>query len=448
MAIDRRKAPSDEGERREWEPLLKIRYKKRRGFETRSMRWVYRLLYPYFHCRVTLPRTLRDSDEPVVFIANHYNIFGPVSFVLSMPVVSRIWMNEELMTRESAAVGLRSGLKKLLPFLTESQVGRISDKVAGLAVRVLTRFGVIPVNREQPSRLISTMRQSMEALEAGENLLIFPETGYPEYSLTSVTPFFSGFAMLGRLFYRKTGKVLRFVPCYIDEQHHQIRLGETVSWDPEADPREETERVSDALNLRIREMAAVNRGLEREETRPVQQTILIFCNLIRTLLLIPFIVMLGIADRRMILLLYCLSQGLRVLFNAAGSTYASSNRLSFLYSHAVGILTDLAGLLWLTNETASIGWVALGLGLNGLMILVSNIFTFFRYRRCAGLNYFDTLSANLLCVLCLQQLLRIRLNPLGFFILSLAILIFLTCSAGFALVFNARLGLTETEETD
>ena len=73
--------------------------KQRPGFETRSMRWVYRILYPYFHCRVTLTDELMESTEPVVFIANHYNIFGPPSFVLSMPFVSSIWLNEELIRK-------------------------------------------------------------------------------------------------------------------------------------------------------------------------------------------------------------------------------------------------------------------------------------------------------------------------------------------------------------
>ena len=86
-----------------------------------------------------------------------------------------------------------------------TQVDWICRKIAAFIVYVLRQFGVIPVDRSQPSKLISTMRQSIAALEEGHNLLIFPETGIPEYSLTSVTPFYSGFAMLGRLYYRKTG---------------------------------------------------------------------------------------------------------------------------------------------------------------------------------------------------------------------------------------------------
>ena len=77
-------------------PMRELKYKERPGFDTRTMRWLYRVLYPFFHCRVNLPAELRDSEEPVVFIGNHYNVFGPVSFILSMPVVARAWINVEL----------------------------------------------------------------------------------------------------------------------------------------------------------------------------------------------------------------------------------------------------------------------------------------------------------------------------------------------------------------
>ncbi|MBQ9252436.1 MAG: hypothetical protein IJ188_07365 [Clostridia bacterium] len=422
------------------QPLKKIKYKQRPGFETKPMRWVYRILYPYFHCKVNLPEELQNSQEPVVFVANHYNVFGPVSFVLSMPVVSNIWMNEDIVQTETSAKAFLPGIKRLLPFLGEKQAEWICGKLAALAVRVLNRFGMIPVNRHQPSKLISTMRQSIAALEQGHNLLIFPETGEPEYSLTSVTPFFSGFAMLGRLYHRKTGKLLRFCPCYIDEQHHQIRLGEMVTYDPEADSHQETERVSDELNLRIRQMAAETRGVQKEKTSPGRQTVLFFCNLVRLLLLIPLITMLGLDNPRMILLFYGLSEGIRILFNAVCSTYNSSNRLSFLLSHGLGLLTDGAMMIYLAARLPRLRWVLYALIMNGLVILFSNIHAFWRQHRCAGVNYFDTLSANLLFVICLQQLLNIRLSRWVLGAINLAAIIFLACSAGFAVAFNSRLG--------
>ena len=427
-------------------PMKALKYKERPGFDTRTMHWVYRVLYPFFHCRVKLPAELQNSGEPVVFIANHYNVFGPVSFILSMPVVSHAWINVDLIQEETAAEALHSGMEKLLPFLGEKPRSWLCRRIAHLGSRVLARMGLIPVDRDRPSTLISTMRQSIRTLEEGRNLVIFPETGLPEYSLTSVTPFFSAFATLGRLYYRKTGKLLRFCPCYIDEQHHQIRIGETVTWNPDnPDAKEETERVSDTLNLSIREMAAESRGVEKEKGTPVRRTILFFCNLLRFLLLIPLATMLGIPNPGMILLFYLIIHGLRLIFHVVCSTYASTNRMSFLFSHALDILTDIGILAYLTALQARMGRLLWILILNGTVILLSNTAALIRYRRCAGMNYFDTLSANLLFLICVLHLMRIPLAGLLPRMLEMATELFLLCSAGFAVALNLRIGREETE---
>ncbi len=422
-------------------PLQKMRMRKREGFQARGMRFLYRVLAPFFHCRVQIPKELQESGDPVVFIANHYNIFGPLSFVISVPLNYRIWINSELVGGENVQSGLEPGIRRLLPFLSEKRIQWLCAKIMKLVIYALTHVGMIPVDRNDASRLLSTMRQSLKALQEGENLLIFPETGLPEYSLTSVTPFFSGFATLGRLYARKTGKALRFCPCYIDEQHYQIRLGEMVSYDPEAEPAEETERVSDELNRRIREMAAENRGVEKEKAKPVSRTILFFCNLIRFLLLIPLITMLSLPNPRMILILYLASELLRILFGAVCSAaYASTNRLSALFSHAVGMVTDISMMIYLASRLPRLRWLLYVMILNGVILLFSNIRAFARFHRCAGVNYFDTLSANLLFVICLQQLIPIPLTRLMLDVLLLSTGVFLGFSTGFAMAFNARIG--------
>lgn len=435
------------------QPMKKVKMKNRPGFETRCMRWVYRILYPYFHCRVTMTEELTESTEPVVFIANHYDIFGPPSFVLSMPFVASIWINEELISEESALENLTPTLRRLFPFLSRRMQDWLCRKAAWLSCHVLTRFGAIPVDRNRPSKLVSTMRQSILALEEGRNLLIFPEIGLPEYSLTSVTPFFPGFAMLGHLYYRKTGKNLRFCPCYIDEQHHRIRTGEMTVCNPDApDVTAEAERVSGELNEKIREMAAESRGLEKEKERenssPVRRTILFFCNLLRFLLLIPLLTMLGLPNPPLILVFYLISQGLRITFNAVASmTYLSSNRFSSLLSRGIGVVTDISVLAYLTAVNPRMNWLLYTLILNAAVFLISNIRSAVLWQRCAGINYFDTLSANLVLVVCLQQLLAIRLNGLVLGVIVMAAMIFLAFSAGFCVAFNLRIDREEQQRT-
>ena len=427
-----------------------LKLRERPGFQTFPLRIVYHVLYFFFHCRLSIPAEIEQSDEPFVFVANHYSVFGPASFVLSVPFLCSIWQNEEIISPDSAAETIRPGLKRLLPFLSGRMLDRLCGKLGSLSCKILVRFGAIPVNRKEPSRLMSTMRKSVDALEQGQNLLIFPETGLPEYSLTSVTPFFSGFATIGKLYHRRTGKVLRFCPCYIDEQHHVIHFGEPVSYNPEnPDISEESARVSDELNLRVRKMAAASYGVQREKSTPVRRTVLFFCNLLRFLLLIPLLVMVGLPNPHVAMILYVISQGLRILFHAViSSSYTASNRLSSLLSHTIGILTDIILLGYLAALNLNLRWLLYAIIANGSIILISNIVSYARTRRCAGMNYFDTLSGNLICVICLQQLFQIPLNRMIVGILLLATCVFLALSASFSIVFNLRIhnGLEEFEQ--
>ena len=426
-----------------------VKLKNRQGFTTMGMRWVYRFLYFFFHCRLFFPSDWKaDDEEPVVFVANHYNVFGPISFILSLPFPTSVWINQYMIDPDQVKKGMMPGIQSALPFLPEKAVDWLCEQLGKLSCRWLVRFGVIPVDRDNPSTLMRTMRQSVAALEEGNNVIIFPETGFPEYSLTSVTPFFSGFATVGAVYHRKTGKDLRFRPCYIDEQHHVIRIGEIVTYRAEGSAiTAESERVSDELNDTIRAMAAASHGEQREKGTPGRRTILFFCNLLRIALLIPLIALLADSDPGNAVIFYTISQCLRVLFNAIFTgSFAASNRGSILFSHALGIITDGCVLVYLWSLQESFGWLLLAVLLNAICILVSNIMTWFRKRRFAGVNYFDTLSANVLCILCLQQLMSIHLSRLVLSALRMAAYIFLGCSAGFSVAFNLRID-SEKDET-
>ena len=420
--------------------MKSIRLRERPGFDTFGMRIVYRVLYLFFHCRLVSSENLPEDGEPVVFVANHYNVFGPVSFILSVPLLSSIWVNEEIISPETASKAFYSGVQSIVPFLGDNAIRWICDKLGWLACRILIRFKVIPVDRKNPGRLVSTMRQSVASLSEGQNLIIFPEIGLPEYSLTSVTPFFSGFATIGSVYHRKTGKALRFCPCYIDEQHHTIRFGELITYQAEGTRiQEESVRVSDALNLRIQEMAAASRRSPLEKSTPVRRTIMFFCNLLRGLILPPLIILLSLPNPQVSMILYAISQGLRILFNATVSrNYAASNHFSFLLSHFLSLVTDCCMLIYLSALSPFLRWLLLALITNTVITLLSNFISLVRTRWCAGINYFDTLSANLICFICFQQILKVYLTRVFFSVLLLLTYVFLALSTAYTVIFNLR----------
>ena len=249
-----------------------------------------------------------------------------------------------------------------------------------------------------------------------------------------------GFATIGSVYHRKTGKALRFCPCYIDEQHHTIRFGELITYQAEGTRiQEESVRVSDALNLRIQEMAAASRRSPLEKSTPVRRTIMFFCNLLRGLILPPLIILLSLPNPQVSMILYAISQGLRILFNATVSrNYAASNHFSFLLSHFLSLVTDCCMLIYLSALSPFLRWLLLALITNTVITLLSNFISLVRTRWCAGINYFDTLSANLICFICFQQILKVYLTRVFFSVLLLLTYVFLALSTAYTVIFNLR----------
>lgn len=420
--------------------MKSVRLKNRPGFESFGMRFLYRILYPFIHCRLIYSEEIPEDGEPIVYVANHYNVFGPPSFILSVPSVNRFWSNEDINTPEAAVETIYPDVKSFFPFLGEKAIRWICTWVGKLLCNVLGHFNPISVSRHDPAKLFSTMRQSVSVLQKGESMIIFPETGLPKYSLTSVTPFFSGFATVGMIYYRKTGKKLRFCPCYIDEQHHVIHFGKLVTYNPEGTViTEESDRVSDELNLQIRKMADESRQPPREKASPFRRTIMFFCNLLSFLMLIPLIISFSSDNLRLVTIFYAVTQVLRILFSAAvPPNYTASNHGASLLSHTLALAADILILGFLYTAHPAIRILLWVLITNWLLCVLSNIISLIRTRWCAGCNYFDVVSTHLICFVCLQQLLNIPL--VSFFLngILIAVYVFLGLSSGYSVIYNLR----------
>lgn len=416
-----------------------VKLKDRPGFETLGMRNLYRALYPFFHCKCEFPEEITCSDEPTVFIANHYSVFGPISFILSVPFVHCAWMNEDLVTPEKTEGAVYQGVKEVFPYLKPRFIRKICSFLSGHVCSVMLHFGCIPIDRNDAGKLIGTLRKSVQTLQDGNNILIFPEKGDPGFSLTSVTEFYEGFATLGAYYQRKNGKRLRFCPVYIDEQHHIIRSGEPEYYDcTERNMREENERISHALHDRIAEMAACSHGEEKEQRTPKRIGLMHLCNVLRILMLIPLLIVMHSPSGTVTLALYLLSHVLLAGFSTAVGTVPATNHSSCMISHFISILTDLCVLIHFRANRWH-DFLTVGLILNGLVFLIMNIYVYLKERKCAGTSYFDSVSVSMIGFVNLLLITNVRLTRAMLHTVLLFSTIFLTLSTVSGVMFNRRL---------
>ena len=127
----------------------------------------------------------------------------------------------------------------------------LSYLITPLVVCIFNNARTIPVYHD--TRLITTFRRSVEQLQAGCRIVIFPEH-YDEHN-NIVHDFQDKFIDLARFYQKKTGKALSFVPLYIAPRLSLMCFGEPLRFDASAPIADERRRLCGALMDRITDIA-------------------------------------------------------------------------------------------------------------------------------------------------------------------------------------------------
>ena len=173
------------------------------------------------------------GDEPVVFVSNHASINGPLMMTFYFSRKCRIWAIAESLdkvhTRSYAFHDVLVGDGK--------KSFRFWKFVAGIVKVMLPPiliYNTITVYRDR--RILETFRNSTDALKQGYDIIVFgePTERYSEY-VNEIQP---GFVSLGRMYYKQTGKRLRFYPVYLNNENRLISVGSPIEFDPDMDGEE------------------------------------------------------------------------------------------------------------------------------------------------------------------------------------------------------------------
>ena len=101
---------------------------------------------------------------------------------------------------------------------------------------------------------MTTFRKSVEGLNSGADIILFPEKAEP-YNVI-LCQFQERFADLAKIYYRKTGKTVCFVPMYLSPKLGKICFGDAVRYNPEAPEEEERTRICSAMMEGVSDLAS------------------------------------------------------------------------------------------------------------------------------------------------------------------------------------------------
>lgn len=190
----------------------------------------------------------KDNEAPF-FVCNHTKIYAPVYFLLNKNKV-RVWSNYYFLYFKSCW----NHMKKAV--LTNIKYGFLLKPIAFLLtpfiVLLFRAFEPIPVYHHE-KRVLETLNKSIQTMEEGLPQVIFPERTENQVN-KYVYEFNSGFPMVAKLYYEKTGKLMKFYPVYCAEKLHTFVVGEPITYDPDIPLKIQRKDICRYLENKIEEL--------------------------------------------------------------------------------------------------------------------------------------------------------------------------------------------------
>ncbi len=225
----------------------------------RVIRWVVKVLYP----RTEVFGTEHLPEGACIVVGNHAQMNGPIASELYFPGKRAIWCAGQMMELREVPAYAFEDFWSDKPRWCRWFYRLLAYCIAPLSVCIFNSAHTIPVYRD--SRSLTTFRRSVQALEEGTRVIIFPERAEPHNRI--VCEFQERFVDTARLYCRRTGGPVSFVPMYVAPRLKAMYLGEPIPFDPAAPIEDERRRICEALMASITELAE---ALPRHTVVPYQ----------------------------------------------------------------------------------------------------------------------------------------------------------------------------------
>lgn len=190
-------------------------------------------------------------SEPAILVSNHCQMNGPLAAELRIPDNSRIWCAGEMMHWREIPAYAYKDFWSYKPKWSRWFYKGLSYAIVPLASCVFNNARTIAVYHD--NRALGAFKETVQALQEGDHVVIFPECDEPGNHI--VMGFQKSFVDVARLYWRRTGKRLSFVPMYLAPRLKKWVVGQPVVYDPEAPREQERERILKALHEAVTALA-------------------------------------------------------------------------------------------------------------------------------------------------------------------------------------------------
>ncbi len=213
---------------------------------------------PFFRFCKTIYRTftlkyafnVSTPTEPCVYLCRHLNLHGALtvnkcSTFDFQTFVLHVFTNQKSCFNQfyNYTFSKRRNRSKIFAFLP--------SLIASLIVPpICSPKQTVPVYRND-AEAFKTIKASLDALKSGRSLLIFPDVDYTNVASSEKHVIYNGFLCLEKLYYKTTGRHLKFIPLTIDENSKTVNEKIAISFNADIPFEKEmplvSKKIADAI---------------------------------------------------------------------------------------------------------------------------------------------------------------------------------------------------------
>ena len=208
-------------------------------------------LLKWFYPKTTFHGTEYIPDEPVIFVGNHTQMNSPLICEFYFPIPRYTWCAGAMFHLKDVPAYAFQDFWSQKPKWTHPFYKVLSYLIAPVSVFVFNNADTVPVYRD--TRIISTFKNTVNLLQEGKSIVIFPEHDVKRNNI--IYEFESKFIDVAKLYYKRTGKQVCFMPMYAAPRLRQVHLGEPVRFNPDAPMDQERERICNYLMDQVTQIA-------------------------------------------------------------------------------------------------------------------------------------------------------------------------------------------------
>lgn len=221
--------------------------KKRKNYFYLFCRWLVKVFYG----KATVEQVELLPEEPSIIVANHSKMNGPIISEIFFPNKKAIWCIGEMMNVKEVPEYAMKDFWPNKPKYIKWFFKILSYIIAPFSAVFFKNASTIPVYKD--SRIITTFKETVKALEEGKHIIIFPE----EHKLYNniVNEFQKNFVDVAKLYYKKTKKEVNFVPMYVCPKFKKAYIGKAIKYNSNNEMEKEKNIICDYLKEEITSIA-------------------------------------------------------------------------------------------------------------------------------------------------------------------------------------------------